>query len=227
MQDTTLTVLYQDNHLIAVYKPAGLLTQGDRSADPNLLDQVKLWLARTYHKPGRVFVGLLHRLDRPVAGVVVFARTSKCASRMAQQFRERKVEKIYWAWLEGRIRPDAGRLEHHITKDSETGPVRVYTAPAAGTKQARLHYRTLAVRGANSLVEVQLETGRKHQIRAQFARIGHPIAGDRRYGAKRPFRGAGIALLAMRLRFEHPVSKQPLSIELPGALCADFRKHVA
>jgi 23S rRNA pseudouridine1911/1915/1917 synthase len=213
-------ILHQDNHLIAVYKPAGWLSQGDRTGDPNLMDWVKAWLARTYHKPGAVFLGLLHRLDRPVSGVVVFARTSKAASRMSQLFRERRVDKLYRALLEGQVQPEQARLVHYIQKGShDTDPVRVFAGEHGDAKAAALRYRTLWRSDHASLVEVQLESGRKHQIRAQFAHIGHPIVGDRRYGAAQRFDAPGIGLIAVRLNFEHPVAKQALTIEIPEQLC--------
>ena len=221
MQETELIVLYQDNHLIAVYKPPGLLTQADQSGDPNLLDIVKAWLARTYAKPGRVYLGLLHRLDRQVAGVVVFARTSKAAARVSRLFRERRVEKIYRAELEGRVQLPSGRLEHYYPALANAAPpFELRAAPSSeNDKRARLSYRTLWTTGQSSVVEIELETGRKHQIRAQFAAIGHPIAGDRRYRSQRRFAPAGIGLVAVRIAFEHPITKQPLTIELPETLC--------
>jgi 23S rRNA pseudouridine1911/1915/1917 synthase len=221
MQENALCVLYQDNHLIAVYKPAGLLTQGDRTGAPNLLDQVKAWLAITYQKPGTVFVGMVHRLDRPVSGVVLFAKTSKAAARVSLLFRERRVEKVYRAQLEGKISPAEGSLQHYCgARDEQSATVRISAEPTPDAKEARLRYRTLWSRAKQSVVEVQLDTGRKHQIRAQFAFIGHPIAGDRRYGAKRAFDGPGIGLVSVRLGIEHPITKLPLRIELPEALSA-------
>jgi 23S rRNA pseudouridine1911/1915/1917 synthase len=213
------TVLLLDNHLIAVWKPAGLLTQGDRSGDPNLLDEVKLWLARKYDKPGNVFVGLLHRLDRQVSGVVLFARTSKAAGRLSEQFRNRSVEKIYWALVQGRMTPASGRLTHYIDPQPERPGVVAYAEPAAGRQPAHLRYRTLEARVDTSAVELTLETGRKHQIRAQLAATGHPILGDFQYRATRAWSGPGIALVAKRLVFTHPISKQPVAIELPAELC--------
>src|SRR5262245_62378954 len=130
------TVLHLDNHLIAVWKPAGLLTQGDRSGEPNLLDEVKAWLARTYAKPGNVFLGLLHRLDKQVAGVVLFARTSKAASRLSEQFRERTVEKIYWALVQGRLEPPSGELTHYIDPQPDRPGVVAYAVPGAGRQLA-------------------------------------------------------------------------------------------
>jgi 23S rRNA pseudouridine1911/1915/1917 synthase len=213
-----LTVLYVDNHLLAVWKPAGLLTQGDRTGDPSLLDWAKVWLVRTYDKPGRVFLGLLHRLDRPVAGVVLFARTSKAAGRMSEQFRTRVVDKTYRALIEGRIEPASGELHHFIEPRGE-GSVRVHDSPGPRRKPAKLSYRTLSAAAAATLVELKLMTGRKHQIRAQFARMGHPIVGDLRYGAQCALADEGIALVARRLDFVHPVSKQAISIEVPEELC--------
>jgi len=229
MRDSEPIVLHEDNHLIAVYKPAGWLSQGDRTGDPSLMDWVKAWLARTYHKPGQVFLGLLHRLDRPVCGVVVFARTSKAASRMSLLFRERRVEKIYHAVLQGEIQPPTGRLVHHLAApEHDSEPVIVHDQPSEGAKPAALAYRTLWINRQTCVVEVQLETGRKHQIRAQFAHVGHPVCGDRRYGATRAWQGPGIGLAAVQLSFEHPVSKQSVTIALPEHLCpAGLRRSQA
>lgn len=213
------TVLYLDNHLIAVWKPAGLLTQGDASGAPNLLDEVKAWLARTYQRPGNVFLGLLHRLDRQVAGVVLFARTSKAAGRLSEQFRERRVDKIYWALVQGRVEPPEARLTHFIEDLPDRAGVIAHRAAAANRKRATLSYRTFSTGGDMSALELELETGRKHQIRVQLAAVGHPIVGDFRYGATRAFPGQGIALVAKRLSFAHPISKQTLTIEAPAELC--------
>jgi 23S rRNA pseudouridine1911/1915/1917 synthase len=215
-----LHVIYQDNHLIAVHKPAGLLTQGDQTGDPNLLDEVKAWLAREHHKPGRVFLGLLHRLDRPVSGLVLFAKTSKAAARMSELFRERAIDKRYHARLEGVIEPAAGRLEHHLVRQADGLSMRALNAARSDSQRATLRYRTLASDGGGCSVEIELETGRKHQIRVQFARVGHPILGDRRYGARKVFDGSAIALSAVRLAFVHPVTKQPLTLALPAELSA-------
>jgi 23S rRNA pseudouridine1911/1915/1917 synthase len=214
----SLHVLYQDNHLIAVFKPAGLLSQGDHTGDPNLLDQVKDWIAHEYNKPGRVFLGLLHRLDRQVSGILVFARTSKAAARMSRLFRERAVEKLYRARLQGVLLPAAGRLVNHLERDHTGLSVRVCDQPTKDSQEASLRYETLWSSARECIVEVQLETGRKHQIRAQLAHVGHPILGDRRYGASRAFDRPGIALCAVRLSFEHPISKLQLVIDLPAQL---------
>jgi 23S rRNA pseudouridine1911/1915/1917 synthase len=213
-----LRVLYEDNHLIAVHKPAGLLTQGDRSGDETLMEVVKQFLAAKYHKPGRVFLGLIHRLDRQVAGIVLFAKTSKGASRLSAQFRERTVSKLYHARLEGVVAPPHGRLVNLIAQREDAARVRVMTEPSSDAKQASLTYRTLAENRDDCVVEVELETGRKHQIRAQFAHIGHPLVGDRLYGARRSWQPGGIALCAVRLTFQHPVAKTPVVVELPREL---------
>jgi 23S rRNA pseudouridine1911/1915/1917 synthase len=211
---TDPVVLYEDNHLVAVFKPAGALVQGDASGAPTLMDAVKAWLARKYGKPGNVFLGLLHRLDRPVAGVILFAKTSKGASRLSQQIRDRAVEKTYHALVEGRLEGE-GALVHWLAEDD--GYVTVHDAPGPGRKEARLRWRALGHRDGRTLVEVDLETGRKHQIRAQLAHAGHPILGDRRYGARGDFPG-GIALVAVRLRFAPATGGGEVTVEVPPDL---------
>lgn len=213
-----LRILYEDNHLIAVCKPAGLLTQADHTGQPNLLDEVKRSLAVRYQKPGKVFLGMLHRLDRQVTGVVLFAKTSKAAARLSEQFRQRTVTKIYRARVSGVLRPTAGRLAHYHSHREGERAVHLYDAKAPNTKSASLRYETRWIDHGESVLEVQLETGRKHQIRAQLARVGHPILGDVLYGARKPSRGAGISLCALRLEFEHPISKLPVAVTLPPEL---------
>jgi 23S rRNA pseudouridine1911/1915/1917 synthase len=218
LTDLPLRVLYEDNHLIAVCKPAGLLTQADHSGQPNLLDAVKHWLAVRYAKPGNVYVGLLHRLDRPVPGVVLFAKTSKAAGRLSEQFRQRTVTKIYLARVHGVLRPAAGRLVHfHSHREGERA-VRLLDTASENTKTASLIYETRWIDHGQSVVEVQLETGRKHQIRAQLAQTGHPILGDALYGSRQPAREARISLCAMQLSFKHPTSKLALSVSIPPEL---------
>ena len=219
-----LHVLYEDNHLIAVMKPAGVLTQGDASGEPSLMDWVKDWLRQRYHKPGNVFLGLLHRLDRPVSGVLLFAKTSKAASRLSQQFRERTVEKHYLACVEGALTPPAGRLAHFIAHTEGSRSVRVSNTQHTGAKSASLRYDTRWSDARVSVLDVQLETGRKHQIRAQLAHVGHPILGDRLYGA-RADDSAAIALCSVSLAFAHPITKQPLTIVLPPALLPPALRH--
>jgi 23S rRNA pseudouridine1911/1915/1917 synthase len=217
MTSNPIIVLYEDNHLIAVFKPANLLTQGDRTGDASLLDLTRDWLKTRYKKPGRVFLGLLHRLDRPVAGVVLFAKTSKGASRLSEQLRRRAVVKTYLALVEGVPRAAEATLEHYFAGDAAAGDLVLHDSPGAGRKPARLHYRLVRALPPRALVEVTLETGRKHQIRAQLAHAGHPIVGDRRHGATTSF-ADGIALVAKRLQFRHPITGAPVTVELPDAL---------
>ena len=194
--DPRWPVIYEDNHLLAVYKPSGLLVQGDRTGDVCLLDLGKRWLKARYHKPGKVFLAMVHRLDRPVAGVVLFARTSKAAGRLSRQFRERSVDKHYLAVVGGSVSGDADRLIDHIERRDRLS--RVVPTPTDCSQEARLRYTVLGRDSGKSLLKVSLETGRRHQIRIQLAHMGHPILGDLRYGAETPLPDRQIALLAHR-----------------------------
>jgi 23S rRNA pseudouridine1911/1915/1917 synthase len=207
-----LRLLYEDNHCVAAFKPAGLLTVGDRTGDVSLVDLVRDDLRRRYQKPGNVFVGVVHRLDRPVAGVVLFARTSKAASRLAEQFRTGRVSKVYQALVEGRVTTPAGELVDRLVKDRQTNIVRRVTAPSRQSRESSLTFRRLKTFRETTLLEIEPRTGRSHQIRVQLAAAGYPIVGDRKYGSKRPF-AEGIALQAVRLVFEHPVRKVPITVE--------------
>ena len=202
-----LRVLFVDNHLLAVDKPAGLLTQPAEAGDDNLLDRARAWVKERYDKPGQVFIGLVHRLDRNVSGVVLLARTSKAAARLSEMFRQRAIDKTYLAVVEGRA-PAEGALEH-LLLEREHGVV----VDRAG-KLSRLAFRRLAVSDAASLLQVELLTGRKHQIRAQLAAAGLPLVGDPRYG-RRSLLIARPALHADRLALEHPVQRVPLVLEAP------------
>jgi 23S rRNA pseudouridine1911/1915/1917 synthase len=215
-----LHVLYEDNHVLAVAKPAGLATMGAVAGETTLLTLAKAYLKEKYHKPGNVYLGVVSRLDAPVTGVVIFARTSKAAQRLTDQFRTRTVEKIYWAIVEGVVEPVAGECVAWVIKDEDAQRMRVVGPQFPGAKQARLHYRRLAIVRRDSLVEVELETGRKHQIRLQWADRGHPILGDAKYGSQRSF-SSGIALHARRLVFMHPVKGE--SIELLAPTPASWR----
>lgn len=208
----SLDVLYEDNHLIAVYKPGGILVQGDRTGDPTLMDVVKEYIKDRYQKPGEVFLGLIHRLDRPVSGVVLFARTSKAASRMVNQWQAREVVKIYWAMIQGRMEPEQGRLVAQIRKARKRGRIVQEADPEA--KEAVLLYRTLSHGTGVTLIEINLITGRKHQIRAQFAAGGHPIVGDVKYGAREFLKDKTILLLAHSLSFRHPVTGQAMTVSV-------------
>jgi 23S rRNA pseudouridine1911/1915/1917 synthase len=212
-QRERLQVLYEDNHLIAVLKPAGILVQGDRSGDPSLMDMTKEYIRRKYGKPGRVFLGLVHRLDRPVSGVVLFARTSKAAARLSEQWRSRRVKKVYWALVHGIMNPSEGTITSYLVRGPERTTSAGKTDP--GAREAVLTYRTRHAAGAFSLVEVVLHTGRKHQIRAQLASKGCPIVGDTRYGASPLRREKGIGLFARSLSVQHPTTGNALSLEAP------------
>jgi 23S rRNA pseudouridine1911/1915/1917 synthase len=214
-----LEVLYEDNHLIAVYKPAGLRTQPDDSHEPSMLELVREHLRGRDEKPGRVFLGLLHRLDRPVAGVLLLAKTSKGASRVSAQIRSRSMVKTYAALTEGVPRAGgSGNLRHFLGPEPGRSK-RVSPTSQPETKEAELTYRVLRRFGGLALVEVDLKTGRKHQIRAQLAHEGSPILGDFRYGATQPFRSGGVALVGRRIRILQPVTGEPIEIALPDRLC--------
>jgi 23S rRNA pseudouridine1911/1915/1917 synthase len=211
--DPRWPVLYLDNHLLAVYKPSGLLVQGDQTGDICLLDLGKTWLKALYSKPGKVFLGMVHRLDRPVAGVVLFARTSKAAARLSRQFRERSVEKTYLAVVDGRLPKESGRLVHHIERTHRQS--RVVSKSTGSSKEAGLHYRVLGRDGEKSLLQIRLETGRRHQIRIQLAHMGCPILGDLRYGAAAALPDRQIALLAHHLVVDHPTKSEPVILTCP------------
>jgi 23S rRNA pseudouridine1911/1915/1917 synthase len=227
-----LDVLYEDNHLLAVNKPAMLPTMGVAEDRASLLAEAKEYVRKKYHKPGNVYLGIVSRLDAPVTGVVLLARTSKAAGRLARQFRERDVEKTYWALVEGEVEPAAGRLTDFLRKDERHRRMHIAAAGTPGVQKAELSYRVLGdgpeeprVRGGRpaTLLEVRPLTGRKHQIRLQLSHAGFPILGDRKYGASQPF-PQGIALHARRLVIEHPVSKMQLAIEAP--LPASWQRFV-
>jgi 23S rRNA pseudouridine1911/1915/1917 synthase len=209
-----LDVLYEDNHLLAVNKPAMLPTMGVADDRPSLLSVAKEYVRRKYNKPGNVFLGIVSRLDAPVTGVVVLARTSKAAGRLSEQFRQHEVEKVYWAAVEGRIESGEGRLVDFVRKDERHRKMHVTSQNNPDAQRAELTYRLLASEGRDSLLEVQLMTGRKHQIRLQLSHAGFPVVGDRKYGSSRVFSN-GIALHSRRLAIVHPVSKMQLEIEAP------------
>lgn len=204
-------VLYEDNHILVVLKPAGILTQGDSSGRMNLLDMAKDYLKVKYNKPGNVFLGLVHRLDRQTAGVIVFARTSKAAGRLSDQFRKHAAEKIYWAVVEGAPEKDSGLREDYLARNgSKTVKVESGRPDA---QLASLSYKTLKKGDKTSLLEVNLHTGRKHQIRAQLAESGTPIAGDVKYGSRTPPKNDSIGLAAKTLRFTHPTTGEKLTFD--------------
>ncbi len=208
-----MEILYEDNHLIAVHKPGGILVQGDRSRETSLMDMVKDYIKKKCNKPGKVFLGLVHRLDRPVSGVVLFARTSKSASRLSEQWRERSITKIYWALVHGKMPLPSGRLISYLKKRRQRVSLTDKTHERA--QEAALTYRTIFVRGKVSLLEVNLHTGRKHQIRAQLSAEGCPIVGDMKYGAPDRREDGTICLIARSLTFMHPTRPETVHIEAP------------
>ena len=211
-----LRFLYEDNHLVAVSKRAGDIVQGDKTGDVPLSDMVKAWLRDRYQKPGNVFLGVVHRLDRPVSGVVLFARTSKALSRLGRMFAgHTAVRKTYLAIVTSRPAAGEGTLTHWLTRNEKQNTARAYDREVPGSKKAVLDYCLVAESDRYFLLEVTLHTGRHHQIRCQLARIGCPIRGDLKYGAPRSNPDGGISLHAWRLSLEHPVSHLPLAIEAP------------
>ncbi|MCL2561019.1 MAG: RluA family pseudouridine synthase [Rikenellaceae bacterium] len=209
-------ILYEDNHLIAVGKLAGELVQPDAENTSALEDEIKDFIKKRDKKPGGVFLGVAHRIDRPVSGVVMFAKTSKALARLNEMFKNRTIEKRYWAIVEQLPEPSEGILEHYISRDGRTNRAHVYTSQKGDAKLARLAYTHLASSRNYHLLEVDLQTGRHHQIRAQLAKIGSPIRGDLKYGAARSNPDGGISLHARSLDFEHPVTRQRLVITAPA-----------
>jgi 23S rRNA pseudouridine1911/1915/1917 synthase len=219
---TPLAILYEDNHCLAVAKPAALLTQGVPTGIPTLEAMVKAYLKERYRKAGNVYLGIPHRLDRPVSGVVLFARNTKAAHRLAEQFQQHTVTKIYWAAVEGDVRPEAGVWEDWLRKVAEESRSERVDPETLGAKRAVLTYRRLSAITDGTLLEIQTETGRMHQIRIQAAAHGWPVRGDVVYGARLPFgpptelaRDRSIALHARRLTFLHPIRYEPITVVAP------------
>lgn len=218
-----MQVLYEDNHLLAVLKPAGLVTMGVQEGEPSLLALARDYIKHKYQKPGNVYLGAMSRLDAPVSGVLLFARTSKAAARLTEQFKTRQVEKMYWALVEGTIAPAADDCVDWLAEDERHRKMHIVKAGTEGAREARLEYRTLRLLPQGSLLEVQLHTGRKHQIRLQLANRGFPVLGDRKYGARLGFPD-GIALHARRLVIEHPV-RTGETVELVAPLPVAWRRY--
>ena len=207
-------IIYIDNHLIAVTKPAGLLTQPDRNTDESLIDQTRQWIKEKYNKPNNIFLGLVHRLDRNVSGVVLFARTSKAASRLSKQFREGTPKKHYRAIVLGKLKEEHTTLVHYLRKEKSLRAT-VFPRETPTAKRSELSYEVINSLEKKSLLEVSLSTGRFHQIRAQMAFIGHPIMGDVKYGAPDPLPNQEIALYAHKLVFSHPISNEEITLTAP------------
>jgi len=210
----TKKVIYVDNHIIAVIKPTGLLTQTDRNGDESLIDQTRQWIKKKYNKPNNIFLSLVHRLDRNVSGVVLFARTSKAASRLCKQFREGTTKKYYRAIVLGKLKQARATLVHYLRKGKSLKAT-VFPRETPTAKRSELSYEVIDLLGKNTLVEVILSTGRFHQIRAQMAFIGHPIMGDIKYGASIPLLNQEIALYACKLVFNHPISNEEITLTAP------------
>lgn len=215
MKDLENRILFEDNHLLIINKKAGELSQGDQTGDESLIETIKDFIKIRDQKPGNVYLGLIHRLDRPTSGILAFAKTSKALTRMNELFKGRDVQKTYWALVEGKPEKDFERLEHYLRKNPKNNKVSVYTKPTQNAKQAILEYRVLGRLDNYSLLEVKLFTGRSHQIRSQLSFIGHPIKGDLKYGAKRSNPDGSISLHARQLTFEHPVKKEKIEVIAP------------
>ncbi|MBF36193.1 MAG: RNA pseudouridine synthase [Crocinitomicaceae bacterium] len=207
-----MLVLYEDNHLIAVKKEPGSIVQSDKTGDETLAEEVKAYIKRKYKKPGDVFLGIVHRLDRPVGGVIVFARTSKALTRMNELFREKKISKTYWAIVEEKPPREDGQLVNWLKKNQEKNRSRAYDIEVKESKKAELTYRLMGRSKHYYYIEVHPKTGRHHQIRVQLAHLGCKIKGDVKYGAKRTNKDGSIHLFARSLSFIHPVKKEKLII---------------
>lgn len=210
-----LEVLYEDNHIIAINKTNSDLVQGDQTGDETLSDAVKEYIKEKYKKPGEVYLGIVHRLDRPVSGVVLFARTSKALVRLNKMFEEKTVKKTYWAIVRTLPPNDSDTLSHYLLRDNLKNKSHAHNSEKHGSKLAILHYSLISSIDNYHLLEVDLETGRHHQIRCQLAKIGSPIKGDLKYGFPRSNVNGGISLHARRIEFVHPVTLQKIIIEAP------------
>lgn len=225
-----MQILYEDNHLIIVNKAPGEITQGDRTGDTTLVDSIKSYLKEKYAKPGNVFLGVIHRLDRPTSGVVVYAKTSKALERMNTLFRENKVNKIYHAIVKSPIIPGEGTLVHYLRKNEKQNKSYLTSSSSPKGREARLSYRTILISDRYTLLEVHLETGRHHQIRCQLSAIGSPIRGDLKYGSPRSNQDGSISLHARSISFTHPVSKEKIEVQAPyptsDKLWTFFASHI-
>jgi len=210
-----MTILYEDNHIIAVNKSVSEIVQVDKTGDKALEDTLKEYIKEKYQKPGEVFLGVVHRIDRPVSGVVLFARTSKALTRLNAMFKEKSVEKIYWAIVKQKPPKNEDTLVHYLVRNTKTNKSFCHEKEITGSKQAILHYKWLVSSDVYHLLEIRLETGRHHQIRSQLSTIGCPIRGDLKYGFPRSNKDGGISLHSRKIRFIHPVRDEELIIEAP------------
>jgi 23S rRNA pseudouridine1911/1915/1917 synthase len=212
-----LEILYEDNHILAVNKTVSDLVQKDKTGDDALVDKIKLFIRKRDNKPGNAFLGVCHRIDRPVSGVVLFAKTSKALSRLNEMFKKKEIQKIYWAIVKNEP-PLSGELEHHLARNKSLNKSFIRDKTGSDTKLASLSYRLIGRSDNYYLLEVELHTGRHHQIRVQLAHIGCPVKGDLKYGFARSNKNGGISLHARSIRFIHPVSKKEIYIEAPTPL---------
>lgn len=222
-----MTIVYEDNHIIVVNKTASEIVQGDKTGDEPLSERLKSYLKVKYNKPGNVFIGVTHRLDRPVSGLVVFAKTSKALSRLNAMFQTKEVKKTYWAIVTAAPPQEEGELMHYLVRNEKQNKSYAYDRERPESKRAILHYRLLAHSERYWLLEVDLQTGRHHQIRCQLAKMGCPIKGDLKYGAPRSNPDTSICLHARQIRFIHPVSKEMINLTAPlpdGNLWAAFKQ---
>ena len=208
-------ILYEDNHILIINKNVGQLVQGDKTGDKSLLDLIKSFIKERDQKPGNVFLGLVHRIDRPTSGLVIYAKTSKALSRLTQMVKNREIKKIYWAIVPKEIIPQSQTLTHYLKKNEKNNKAIVYNKETDGAKKAILNYQIIKTLDNYMLLEIDLQTGRHHQIRAQLSKIGVPIKGDLKYGAPRSNPDGGISLHARCLEFIHPVSKEQINITAP------------
>jgi len=210
-----MTVLYEDNHLIAVNKTCSEIVQGDKTGDTPLSEIIKQWLKEKYNKPGNVFTGVIHRLDRPVTGVVVFAKTGKALERMNELFRQGELTKIYWAIVKSPPPQAEGELIHYLVRNEKQNKSYAFDTEKEGSQKAILTYKIIAKSDNYFLLEIELKTGRHHQIRCQLAKTGCPVKGDLKYGFDRSNKDGGISLHSRKISFIHPVSKEPVTIVAP------------
>lgn len=210
-----MTVLYEDNHLLIVNKACGELVQVDKTGDTSLEDSLKLWLKTKYNKPGNVFLGVTHRLDRPVTGVVVFAKTSKALPRLNEMFQKGEIHKTYWALVKNPPKQTEGVLENYLVRNEKQNKSYAYDVEKPDSKKAILHYKVIGKSDTYYLLEIDLKTGRHHQIRCQLAKMGCPIKGDLKYGFDRSNKDGGISLHARHIEFVHPVSKVLVDVTAP------------
>ncbi len=224
-----MTVLYEDNHIIIVNKTVSEIVQGDKTGDKPLSEIVKEYLKEKYNKPGNVFCGVTHRLDRPTSGIVVFAKTSKALARLNDMFKNKEISKTYWAVIKETPKQTEGTLRHYLVRNEKQNKSYAYDSEKPNSKLAVLHYQLISRSDKYNMLAIDLETGRHHQIRCQLAKIGCPIKGDLKYGADRSNPDGGISLHARKISFIHPVSKEPIEVTAPvpdDNLWKAFEKNV-